>query len=85
MRITLNRDAIKAQIRQAMLSKLNEREGEIKHTNTDGLYSPARWWYDRYNTSLGGYLLSTSGNFEAKESGDKIKLVVTLTYGKMPR
>lgn len=85
MKITLNRNAIKAQIRQAILSKFNERQSEIKHTNTDGLYSPARWWYDKYNTSLGGYLLSTSGNFQAKESGDKIKLVVTLTYEKQPR
>ena len=85
MYVTLNRDAIKAQIRQQILAKLKEREGAINHTNTDGLYSPARWWYDKYDTSKGGYILQTSGDFTATESGDKIVLDVRLVYEKTPR
>lgn len=72
-------------MRQAIYSKLKERQGTFTHSNSDPLYTPARWWYDQYNTALGGYILQTRGDISINEVNDKLVLEIWLEYEKTPR
>lgn len=48
--VTLDREALKALVRQRVNDRLAALNGGISHTNHDGYYSPARWWVDRART-----------------------------------
>lgn len=71
-------------LKTAMYNKLQAESGTINHTNTDGIYSPSRWWYDRYDTSLGGSILGTSGSMSVTDTGN-LQVTVNLDYTLIPR
>lgn len=81
----MSNGGIKQVMRDAMLKHLQTKDGAFTHNNTDGLYSPARWWFNKYDTAQGGYILKTSGDAQTSLDGDKIKITVTLNYEKTPR
>lgn len=81
MKVTVVEEKMKDLLKTAIYNKLQALSGTITHTNTDGLYSPARWWYDRYDTSLGGHILNTSGSMQVTDTGDNtLKVTVNLDY-----
>ena len=85
-KITLNKEKLKDLFANAIVQKLQQRDGTFDHTNRDGLYSPSRWWYDKYDTSQGGYILQTSGEVVTnKDASGQIRVNVKLVYEKLPR
>lgn len=85
-KVTLNKEKLKELFATVFYNKLKARDGDLNHTNRDGIYTPARWWYDKNNTSLGGSILETSGNVETtKDASGQITVNVTLNFVKNPR
>lgn len=71
-------------LKTAMFNKLQAESGTINHTNTDGIYSPSRWWFDRYDPSLGGSILGTAGSMSVSDTGN-LHVTVQLDYTLTPR
>ena len=85
-RVTISKEKMKDFFAKAFYERLQQRDGDLNHTNRDGLYSPSRWWYNKYDTSQGGYILQTSGNVEtSKDASGQIRVNVKLVYEKLPR
>lgn len=72
--VTLDREALKALVRQRINARLAALNGGLSHTNHDGYYSPARWWVDRARTIR--HSMSTSGSV----SYSYPTITITLTY-----
>lgn len=58
--ITLNRDALKRMIRQAVWNAIASKVGAVNHTNHDAYFAPSEWWYDK-DFSVRHHM-TTSGN-----------------------
>lgn len=73
----LNKTALLAGVQQlalARLAALVQLNATPQHTNTDGTYTPAEWWYDTAYTTR--YRLQTAAAMSM--SGNT--LTVSLTY-----
>lgn len=78
-------EAFRNLLKTAMYKKLQAESGTLNHTNRDGYYSPSRWWYDRYDTSLGGSVLGTAGSMSVTDNGSNLHVEVNLDYTLTPR
>ena len=75
--ITLNRDALKHVVRQALLRAVaSSLNSNVSHSNRDAIYSPSRWWVDSEYTVR--HSLSTSGS--ASFSPSSATLTINLGY-----
>ena len=85
-KITLNKEKVKDFFASVIYERLQQRDGTFEHSNSDGLYSPSRWWFDKYDTSQGGYILQTSGEVATnKDANGQITVNVFFHYQKNPR
>lgn len=85
IKVSVVEEKMKQLIYSAMLTKLQSEAGSINHKNTDGIYSPSRWWYDRHDTSLGGKILNTSGSMTVTDNNNSMTVTVNLDYTLRPR
>ncbi len=74
--VSLNREALKAQIKSKLLEAIAARlTSSPTHGNHDNYYSPSRWWSDREHTIRQN--LSTSAT--ASVVGESIEIKLTFT------
>lgn len=65
------------QITLARLGALVSLNSQPQHTNTDGIYSPAQWWYDRAHTTR--RTLQTSAAVSFSDAVLSVNLTYTVT------
>lgn len=77
--ITVNENKLREVIINAIIARFNNAEITINGNKT------SRWWTDARDTSLGGTVMTISGESTAVRDGDGVQINVTYTFAKAPR
>lgn len=78
-------EAITILLQSAIYKQLVTQAGNLQHTNTDGFYTPAMWWYDTADISKGGCILQTTANMTPTYNNNILQVNVNLDYVKQQR
>lgn len=70
--VTLNRQALKNIVRQAVWDAISSKIGAVSHTNHDAINAPSSWWYDREYTQR--HTMTTSGSMSFSQGTITINL-----------
>lgn len=82
---TTTTEAFTTLLQSAIYKQLLTQSGNLQHTNTDGIYTPARWWYDTADISKGGCILQTTANMTPTYNNNILQVDVNLDYIKQQR